>query len=72
MAGLADIPLRTVAFLDILGFKAKLFNTPLLELASLLRKKNTRTDAAKQGADYRASDETLRSFHGEMRTNGQE
>jgi hypothetical protein len=29
----ADIPLRTVAFLDILGFRAKLFNTPLLELA---------------------------------------
>ncbi|MBW2631020.1 MAG: hypothetical protein JRC90_04530 [Deltaproteobacteria bacterium] len=28
-----DIPLRTVAFLDILGFRAKLFNTPLLELA---------------------------------------
>ena len=28
----ADIPLRTVAFLDILGFKAKLFDTPLFEL----------------------------------------
>ncbi|MDO9559858.1 MAG: hypothetical protein Q7I89_09280 [Syntrophales bacterium] len=28
-----DIPMRTVAFLDILGFRDKLLNTPLLELA---------------------------------------
>lgn len=29
-----DIPLRTVAFLDILGFRDKLFNTPLIELVN--------------------------------------
>jgi hypothetical protein len=31
--GLADVPLRTVAFFDILGFRARLLSTPLLELA---------------------------------------
>jgi len=34
----ADIPHRTVAFLDILGFRTKLFNTPLLELARAYEK----------------------------------
>lgn len=30
---IADVPLRTEAFLDILGFRARLLSTPLLELA---------------------------------------
>ena len=35
---IADVPLRTVAFLDILGFRARLLSTPLLEIAHVYEK----------------------------------